>query len=268
MSGPRASVFGAGGYIGSHLVGHLKGMGYRVQAIGRDDNWRGRSLGHVFYCAGLTADFRTRPFDTMEAHAGLAAHILRDAEFDSFLYLSSTRIYRGAATTDEDTPIAVDPGDPDRLYDVSKLAGEAICHASGRKNVRVARLSNVVGGDTASDNFLPSLLRDAMTTGHVHFRTAPESEKDYVWIGDAVAALEAIALRGSERCYNIASGRNIANWTIGDALRAATGCGVSYEPGAPTFRFPPIATKRLDALYRCSADVLTEIFTPAAASGA
>ncbi len=93
------TVLGATGYIGSRLVAHLQAQGHTVWAPARGDaEVFTRPLGHVMYCVGLTADFRTRPFDTVDAHVGLLAEVLRRAQFESLLYLSSTRVYMGAAS--------------------------------------------------------------------------------------------------------------------------------------------------------------------------
>lgn len=81
------TVLGATGYIGSRLVAHLQAQGHSVWAPVRGDaEVFTRPLGHVMYCVGLTADFRTRPFDTVDAHVGLLAEVLRRAQFDSLLY--------------------------------------------------------------------------------------------------------------------------------------------------------------------------------------
>ena len=63
------TVFGAGGFIGSELVKALgKKKGISVYAPLRHDVTTGfdkilaRDLGHIFYCIGLTANFREHPF--------------------------------------------------------------------------------------------------------------------------------------------------------------------------------------------------------------
>lgn len=158
------TVLGASGYIGSRVVRHLRAEGHAVWAPERgDSSILNRPLGHVLYCVGLTGDFRNRPFDTVQAHVGLLAEILRHANFESLLYLSSTRVYQGAERTDEDAPLTVVPGTPSDLYNLTKLTGESLCHCSGREGVRVVRLSNVVGEgmDPASGNFIATLLQDA-----------------------------------------------------------------------------------------------------------
>lgn len=245
----KATVFGASGFVGRHLVRHLEAQGRVVRAVGRgDQGWRDEDLGDVFYCIGLTADFRQRPFDTVDAHVGQLGEVLRRARFDSFVYLSSTRLYRHAASTDERASITVTSFDPNQLYDLSKLMGESLCLASGRPNMRIARLSNVFGEDDESDNFLPSVIRSAVTRGTVHLRTTLDSEKDYVWVGDVIHALDRIARHGSEPIYNIAAGRNVTNHAIIECLQRETGCTVTLAEEATCWSFPPIATHRLSAL--------------------
>ncbi|HEY2658089.1 MAG TPA: NAD(P)-dependent oxidoreductase [Caulobacteraceae bacterium] len=245
----KATVFGAQGFIGRHLTDHLRGLGGEVLALGRDDDrWRDRPLGHVFYCVGLTADFRTRPFDTIEAHVSLAAEVLRRADFDSFLYCSSTRVYAGGDHADEAARLTVDPSDPSDLYNLSKLMGEAACLAVPRSEVRVARLSNVFGADDVSDNFLTSILRDAVVDGRVTLRSAPGSAKDYVAVEDVVAALPQIAVRGAERIYNVAAGRNTTHAEVLAAVQAATGCALAWEADNLPQVFPLIMVERLRAL--------------------
>ena len=247
--GHAATVFGANGFVGRALTSYLAGRGYEVREIVRGDaSWRGADLGHVFYTIGLTADFRSRPFETIEAHVGFLKEVLTGARFTSLVYLSSTRVYSRASTTDEADATPVLPADPDDLYNISKLMGEAACLGSGLANARVARLSNVFGEDLASQNFLTSVLTDAVTRKAVQLRTSLASEKDYVWVGDVVRALEAIAREGNEPITNVAYGRNTTHGEIMEAVRAATGAVVSVAPDAPTVRFPAISTQRLDRL--------------------
>jgi nucleoside-diphosphate-sugar epimerase len=229
------------------LVAHLRDQGHTVWTPARGDvEVFTRPLGHVMYCVGLTADFRTRPFDTVDAHVGLLGQVLQRAQFDSLLYLSSTRVYMGAASTDEDAPLAVVPGDPSYLYNLTKLTGESLCHASGRAGVRVARLSNVVGPgmDAASGNLVVDLLRQAQG-GHIVLRSDPQSAKDYLHVDDLLDWLPRIALVGRAATYNVASGRQTihAQWLAW--LQARTGCTVEVAGQAPLQAFPPINVQRL-----------------------
>ena len=241
------TVLGASGYIGSRLVAYLRGQGHSVRAPARGDaEVFSQPLGHVLYCVGLTADFRTRPFDTIEAHVGLLADVLRRAQFDSLLYLSSTRVYMGAARTDEDAPLSVVPGDPSYLYNLSKLTGESLCHASGRSGVRVARLSNVVGPgmDAHSGNLVADLVRQAQQ-GAMLLRSHLDSAKDYIHVDDVVHWLPRIALSGRSVTYNIASGKQTTHGQWLQWLGDRYGSSFEVQEGAPLQRFAPISVARL-----------------------
>lgn len=246
----RFTVLGNRGYIGSHLVAKLRTDGYEVLTPDRDDtSLFSIDLGHVFYCIGLTADFRSRPFDTVRSHACVLADILERARFDSFLYLSSTRVYGKSVTAQEISPLIVDTADPSDLYNLSKLMGESLCLCGGRDNVRAARVSNVYGSDFTSDNFLSYIVRQAVDTGSVTLKTSADSEKDYVNIDYVVNALISLALAGRHHLYNVASGVNISNNTILTYLEELTGCSIIVAPDSHTIRFPVIDVSRLREVF-------------------
>jgi nucleoside-diphosphate-sugar epimerase len=247
MSGPRCTVIGASGFIGRHLVASLERGGAEVLAPPRGSSLVfEEDLGHVFYCAGLTADWRRRPLDAVHAHVGHLVDVLERARFASLLYLSSTRVYKRAAAAVEDALLSALPAEPDDLFDLSKMLGEAACLADTRHGgaTRVARLSNVYGPDYLSDNFLSSILRDAVR-GHVVLRTSRASEKDYVGVEEVVALLPRIATSGRERVYNVASGVNTQNGALLDEIVRLTGCTLEVAAGAPTTTFPVISIDRI-----------------------
>lgn len=242
----RFTILGGSGFIGSHLTNYLRESGEDCFVPGRDDrSVFEQELGHVIYCVGLTSDFRHRPFDTVRAHVGFLADILEKSDFESLLFLSSTRVYWRAQNTDEDAPLVVDPGEPDDLYNLSKITGESLCCASGRRNVRIARLSNVIGGGVWSDDFLGSLIEDAVVRGRIILRTSLDSAKDYVAISDVVRLLPQIASAGANRLYNVASGTNLTNRDLVEALSRICGCPVLVSANAPAMRFPQIQIRRI-----------------------
>jgi nucleoside-diphosphate-sugar epimerase len=240
------TVLGASGFIGSHLIRKLESEGIDYSAPARDEDITTRNAGHVIYCIGLTSDFRTKPFETVDAHVCLLLKILRQCEFESFLYLSSTRVYgakKGIAQ--EDDIIQIQPLDFDEIYNISKVMGESICFAAGKRNVRVARLSNVYGYDSKSTNFAFSLIRDSLRDRKIVLHTSLDSAKDYINIKDAVDILLQIALSGRREIYNVASGINITNLQIVDLLHDFTGYPVEVDRNARSISFPQICIKRI-----------------------
>jgi nucleoside-diphosphate-sugar epimerase len=235
------TIFGAGGWVGSALVQRLESHAHDVQALRRNE-WpsENTNLGHVIYSIGLTADFRSRPLETAEAHVTVLTQVLRRCKFESLLYLSTTRIYRDARETAESAVLQVKPADPDDVYNITKLAGEALCLSLPNPTTRVARLSNVIGAGAQSDSFLASVMRDARK-GAVTIHGAPDSVKDYVALSDVTLLCEAIAIRGQQRLYNVAAGRNVSHRTIADLVARHTGATVKFAPNAPKQQFPPIA---------------------------
>lgn len=260
----RFTILGATGFIGSRLAHYLIQKGDAVAQLKFDDAVAATDLGHVIYCIGLTADFRSRPFDTMDAHVNRLGEFLKNTHVQSFLYLSSTRIYGNASSTKEGASIPIDPSTPSDLYNISKLAGEALCLNHDDPAVRVARLSNVFGAGSnstamAPDNFLASIIQSAVGEGHIPLMTALESCKDYIAVDDVIRALRLISLRGDERLYNVASGANTSNDEITREISRRAGCSVSVEPGAATSTFPQIDITRLRAAF----DAAGKQWTPA-----
>lgn len=260
------TILGASGFIGRALVSWLRGGDHVVHAVTRASLpallASRRPAGHVIDCIGLTADFRMRPLDTAEAHVGVVARCLAELSFDSFLFLSSTRVYAHAAATHEDTPLLCLSGARADVYNTTKLAGEALCLTDERPMVRVARLSNAYGPGMPVETMLGEVLRQGAETGNVLFRQSSRSEKDYVSLARLVRLLPALAMHGRRRLYNVASGRNTSHGEIADALHRAFGWQVTFAAGAPDARFPKISIGRVadefgPPLSNLSADMAT-----------
>jgi nucleoside-diphosphate-sugar epimerase len=238
------TVLGASGFIGSHLVKRLVRDGIAYDAPQRHAVLTGRPLGQVIYCIGLSDDFRIRPFDTVEAHVCKLNELLRVGNFDTLVYLSSTRVYTGAQVGEEIADLQVNPHVPNDIFNLSKLMAESLALNAGR-NVRLVRLSNVYGPDFTSNMFLPSILRDIVTQGKVTLFTTRDSEKDYVSIEDVVDGLLKITQHGQQGVYNLASGRNTSNEQFITHLQSLTGATFEFAPNPTVLRFPPISIARM-----------------------
>lgn len=238
------TVMGASGFVGSHLVRLLAGSGLDFQAVGRRDDLPVGPLGHVIYCIGLTGDFRAHPLAAVDAHVCVLVDLLSRSTFDSFLYLSSVRLYAGrTGPAQEEDQLRLDPVRPDDLYNASKALGEAIVLSLGDRG-RVARPSNVYGAGQR-DSFIAEVVDEAQAEGVVTFRSPPESSRDYISVEDVARLLVDIALRGRQRIYNVASGIGTTNAELGSIISSATGCAIRYAPDCVPSPVPPIDNGRI-----------------------
>lgn len=247
----HATVIGGAGFIGRHLVTRLRADGWDCDVPGRDQAPLAGDLGHVFYCAGVTGDFGVRPFDTVESHVTVLSHLLQQASFTSLVYLSSTRLYdsSGTAEADETTQLVLDPQNPRHIYDLSKALGEALCHRTGGGKARVARLSNVYGrGPDDGGGFLSEVVRLANNSSgpdEVSLDTSQGSGRDYVAVDDVVDALVAIATRGTQPVYNVASGAIVTNAELFDAVRRESGAVIRGTQGESPAQSPRVVIDRM-----------------------
>lgn len=259
----KFTVLGSSGFIGRHLCRHLSRRGYDVQALSRPvDPGALTDAGHVIYLIGLTGDFRTRPSETVEAHVSLLNTLLREATFSSWLYASSTRVYEALPSDEvahEATDLPVRPT-ADALYNLTKLTGEAICLGHDDPAVRVARLSNVYGAGLDPSTFLGSVVEDVRNRRPILIREAPRSAKDYVAVDDVCALIEAIAVRGSDRLYNVASGVNTTHEAVADVVRTHTGSDVRFGADGRMRVFPRVSNDKVRREFGFSPTEFAEAF--------
>ena len=223
----KFTVLGANGFVGRHLVRHLETTGHHVATPARDEPLKRRHLGHAFYCIGMTSDFPNDPVATVDAHICQLHRLLADATMDSLVYLSSTRLYDGGGPIGHEADdLPLNPATPRHLYDLTKAAAEALCHAIERPPARVARLASVYADNLGSDNFVHEVIRAALSSQEAAFDTAPDCERDYIHVGDVCRMVTAVATHGRRRIYNIASGRNVSNREMFAMVERETGCRI------------------------------------------
>jgi nucleoside-diphosphate-sugar epimerase len=246
VAGARATVVGARGFVGARLAGRLRADGWDLHVPLKGEALTGRDLGTVFYCAGLTADYDARPFDTVEAHASAFSRLVRDGRFERIVYLSSTRLYDGLprAEADETEPLSFEVADPRRVYDLSKALGEnlAIVRSGGRG--RVARLANVYDWADRAPGFLSQWLQRARAGKAIALDSSPYVARDYIHLDDVVAALVAIAQAPEPVIVNVASGELVSNAEIAEVF-AQAGWMVRFNGEAKP---PPPPNARIDRL--------------------
>lgn len=257
----KFTIFGSSGFIGANIVSYLESEGYECFCPKRDEITFKENLGHVIYAIGLTSDFRIYPLETINAHICILKEILKTCSFKSFTYLSSTRVYQNSNKTSEDSNIYINPNNLSDLYNISKIMGESICLNSGLKNIKIARLSNIIGQRADSDFFISQLLKDAQHNGKIIFQSSPDSKKDYLFIDDAIYLLKKIAI--SEQCgiFNVASGKNTTNMEISKLIENKTNFKTKFEKDAPQLLFPQIDISRIQKEFNFLPQIFYNYFT-------
>ena len=258
----KFTIFGSSGFIGKNIVRKLNDKGYEIFAptskeLEFIDFKKLGNLGYVLYCIGMTANFRQQMYKTIDAHICVLNKILNNSQYQSLTYVSSTRMYYGSIETTEETPITFNQQEYNDLYNISKFMGERLCLASNENN-KVVRLSNVYGNDS-SESFLSEILASLVDDGHVHFKTAENSSKDYISVSDVVNLLPKIAIHGKEKIYNVASGHNTENIQIANKI-LELGYSYSFEKKCPIWSFPKINITRISKEFGCRPSNLLDDF--------
>jgi len=225
------TVLGASGFIGGNIAPALAARAHTVFTPSREDlQSLAGSLGHVIYSLG-TDDFAKEPWAALEAHVLHLRRLFQQAEFDSLTYISSSRLYLGARTGREDSRIVSDLSDTGWLFNSTKLAGEALCLSYKRRNVRVVRLSSVIGFAPRGISLIPSLIKAALRSGTMEIWIDQASAKDYVAMDDVIDVLPKIAQYGREQIYNLGSGFNLTVAAVARRIEANTGATTKWTPG-------------------------------------
>jgi len=266
----KATVIGGQGFIGRALVGELQRKGWNCWVPDRGSQWPQpeRDLGHVFYCAGLTADYLARPAATVEAHVGLLSRVLQSPDYQSLVYLSSTRLYDGlpsGALVGEDADFHLKPAHPRHLYDLTKLTGENLCHLMGQGRARIARLACVYDHTPDAAGFLPDLMRKLARTpvgATLSLASSPHFARDYVHLRDVVQALVGIATRGTQPVYNLASGENLWNFDLANQIAQVCNRHIVFESDQMQAEPPRIDIRRLQSALDWRAERVFQTIDP------
>jgi len=244
------TVIGAQGFVGQRLVSALIARDETPWTPAKGDpDLLTRDLGVVYYCAGLTADYDARPFDTVEAHATLVNDIVRAGRFERLIYTSSTRLYDGLALAevDESTPLTFNPTDPRRTYDLSKALGENLVMTRAGGRGAVARLANVFDWQDGAPGFLSDWLIRARAERDLTLDSSPHIARDYIHLDDVVLGLIAMAGARDPGIVNVASGELVTNGEIAEVFTAA-GRRVEFTRDGKAAAPPNTSVAKLSAL--------------------
>ncbi|SLN65047.1 dTDP-4-dehydro-6-deoxyglucose reductase [Roseivivax jejudonensis] len=235
-------IYGATGFIGRHLVRRLVSRGLRVRAVSRSipDGFRREFDGR---CEMVVADLGDAEaleptFDGLDTAINLVANA-RPAQGNAavredvqagilpgigFLERLTARsvprlifLSSGGAIYGPDVPVPTPESAlprPINSYGLSKLTLEKYIEMFGYEHgtdYTILRLSNVYGPGQmvrSGQGLVPAILGRCRTGAPIDILGDGSARRDYVWIGDVIAAIEAVLDRGApQSTLNIGSGR-------------------------------------------------------------
>jgi UDP-glucuronate 4-epimerase len=265
----RALVTGAAGFIGSHLSEALLESDAEVRGVDRLSDYYDPALKRanlktledregfdfveadlgdadlqgllegvnvVFHLAGQPgvrvswgSEFQLYLDDNVLATQRLL-EASKNAGLDRFVLASSSSIYGDAEsfpTSESATPAPVSP------YGMTKLAAEHLCnlYARGFEVPAVSlRYFTIFGPRQRPDMAFTRFIRAALGDGKIEIFGDGLQERDFTYVGDAVAATIAAGERGRPgTAYNIAGGNHANVLEVLEILRELTGSKLPLE---------------------------------------
>jgi UDP-glucose 4-epimerase len=227
------AVTGASGFLGRHVVAQAVGQGWSVMAVSRSSGLAGPS-GVKVVVVDDYADFKPDVAETVLIHLAEPAVVgaaeaageafsaqisqtlaqLLERGFAHIVYASSACVYGDHCP--QPRRVSDPLSRPASVYGRAKLACEQLL---SQRDGAVARLANVYGPGMATDGVVAQILAQIPATGPLWVRDAAPV-RDFLWVGDAVAALLVLASCRRPGVYNVGTG-------VGTAIGALAGVALA-----------------------------------------
>jgi nucleoside-diphosphate-sugar epimerase len=223
------TIFGNTGFIGNNLLSYCKKKKYKVFLPKKGKYIYKKNLGHIIYCMG-TGEAKINPIKAFKANLLGVIKIIFNNKFDSFTYISTTRVYLFNKNSAEDKERSVNVvTDEGSLFNLLKLSAEKILIQS-KKNIKIIRLTNVYGKFFSKQKYLlPNLIRNSLIKKKIIISINKNSLKDYLHIDEAMPFFFKIINKSKYKIYNIAGSKRYKIKDIANEIKKNTSCEVVYE---------------------------------------
>ena len=240
------TIFGQG-FVGTNISIFLKKKKCKLFIPKKGKYKFKKNLHNVIYCIGNQNWLKDLKV-TYDAQLGLVPEIIFNNKFDSFTFLSTTRLYfaNSEGKTSENDPININSNNKNFLYNSLKIAAENLCLTLNNKNIKVVRMSNLFGDNFTNQAYLlPTWIRNSIKNKKIDIYISKNSTKDFIYVNDAFDVLLKIIKRGKHRLYNVASGKNIKLFKILEEIKKITNCKINYTHSSNVVKEPKINIKRI-----------------------
>ncbi len=259
MAARRVLITGATGFIGLNVARHMIERGHAVHALLRPSrrSWRRDDLGRatlhgvdlldrpaldrlfaalrpewvlhlaVYGAYASQTDVTTCVRTNVEATINLLDAAARHG-VEHFVNTGSSSEYGFK----DHAPDELEATEPNSLYAVSKAAATAYAQnvgRSGKLRVTTLRLYSVYGPYEEPTRLIPTVILRGLAGGYPPL-VAPETARDFVYVGDVVSAYEAALLADVPpgAIYNVGTGTQTTLRTVVDVSRAHF--GIAADP--------------------------------------
>jgi len=229
-------VTGGAGFVGGHLVGRLLERGDEVSVVDlrpcpvegvravvgdlrqREvvDEALGGDVDAVVHLAAITSVLQSvnDPMGVFLTNVVATEHLLercRELKVGRFVLASSNAVVGdvGRHTIDESLPLA-----PLTPYGATKAAGEMLLwaySASYEVTTVALRFTNIYGaGMQAKDSVVARMMRAALQGGGIDIYGDGEQVRDYLYVSDAVAAIELAVSMPTSQVLSVGLGASVS----------------------------------------------------------
>lgn len=257
--GTRVAVTGGSGFIGSHVVDHLREAGYEVVVIEHrvhphraDVTFEDvdildlasliqalKRCDYVFHLAAVSnVNYAYKyPVYTVQLNIGGTTNVLEAARLNQVkrvIFASTVWVYTGTrdnGVLTEDAPFYLP--DAGHIYTSSKIAAEMIIHNYWqlyKQPFTILRYGIPYGPRMREELVIPIFVRKALRGEPITIQGDGSQFRNYVYIDDlAQAHLAALSDRATNQVYNLEGPERVSVRRIAEAIQAVLGDRVRIQ---------------------------------------